>query len=116
MYCKNQLIDICNLIVNSLVAKDYDNLDKHNTFVRVAKNDLLRALDEYGGALTPIPSTAYESNAFDVIAYSDGSGYDIHLDLWIDGKRSDLTLQVDVKINPATNNVISFQIDDLHVM
>ena len=116
MSCTKKLIELCDWIVTRLIVKNYSELDKQNAFTRVNQNDFVRVLDEYGGTLTVIPPQAYETDAFRVYTYEDGSGFGLDLDLWIDGERSDLTMQLDVKVDSSTDSIIHFQIDDLHVM
>lgn len=50
-----------------------------------------------------------------IYMYNDKSGMKIDLDLWIDGKRSDLTLQVEIKLDEG-DRINSYRILDLLVM
>lgn len=49
------------------------------------------------------------------LKYNDNSGLKVDLDLWIDGKRSDLTLQIEIKFD-KNRDISSYRILDILVM
>lgn len=110
-----QLIALCNKIVKCIIEEDYDYLERENALIRVSKLDIIRVVEEYGGTLSLIPDEAFSTDAFEVYKYNDNSGYKIDLDLWIDGVRSDLTLQLEVKTDNSSK-IKSFIILDILVL
>ena len=67
----------------------------------------------YWGSLTVPPEFAYETVYY--YKYDEGSGYAIEFDLWVDNQQSDLTLSCEAVID-SYNNVLSFKIENLHVL
>lgn len=112
---KKYITECSKQIIQSFVAQDFEQLEKCKALSRVHKEDILRVLGEYGGTLTTIPDEAYHTDAFEITRYRNHSGYFVLIDLWIDNKRSDLTLQLDIK-TAQNGKVISIIINDLLVM
>ena len=108
----NNIYEICNKIVTCLQNEDYDFLNEHNALCRVSEEDIKRVIYEYGGHLSSIPNLADDMCMY---MYNDKSGMKIDLDLWIGGKRSDLTLQVEIKFD-EDDRINSYRILDLLVM
>lgn len=108
----NDVYKICKKVVTCLQNEDYDFLNKHNALCRVSEEDIKRVLHEYGGCLSAIPD---EEDILDIYKYNDHSGLKVDLDLWIDGKRSDLTLQIEIIFN-KNNEISSYMILDILVM
>ena len=108
----NGVYEICKEIVTCLQNEDYQLLNEHNVLCRVSEEDIKRVIHEYGGCLSTIPD---EANAFSIYKYNDNSGLKVDLDLWIDGKRSDLTLQIEIKFD-KNRDISSYRILDILVM
>lgn len=108
----NDIYKICKEIVTCLQKEDYEFLKKQNALCRVSEEDIKRVLHEYGGSLSAIPD---ESETLYIYKYNDNSGLMVELDLWIDGKRSDLTLQIEIKFD-ENNKISSYMILDILVM
>ena len=94
---------------------NYYFLREHNALSWVSEEDIKRVLKEYGGCISTIPNEAFQTNAFHIYKYNDNSGLKIDIDLWIEGERSDLTLQIEVKMD-SNNNIDSYRIMDVLVM
>ena len=109
------IMQLCRKITAYIQEGDYASLAWDNALCRVSEQDIRRVLGEYGGSVTTIPDEAFHSNAYYVIPYRDGTGYHIDLDLWIDGDRSDLTLQVEVNMD-ENQKICGYRIFDLLVM
>lgn len=110
-----KIIEYCKNIVKILVEYDFEKLEKYHALSRVSKEDIIRVIKEYGGTLTDIPNEAYKTNAIEIYKYNDNSGYKVDIDLWFDYKRSDLTLQLDIK-SDINGEIQSFIISDILVM
>ena len=76
------------------------------------EEDIKRVIYEYGDYLSLSPNLADDMC---ICMYNDKSGMKIDLDLWIDGKRSDLTLQVEIKLD-EDDRINSYRILDILVM
>ena len=117
-----EIARICNDIVSAIIENDFADLQKSGVFAKFSQELFVEVLRDYmedsdHSAVTPIPDSAYQDfNRFLVIAYEDGSGWHIDLDLWLDGKQSDLTLQLDIAKDAETGWIGQVLIDDLHVM
>ena len=120
-----KIISMCDFIVNAIIENNYDELQKLNIFTRTPQEDFIRALNEYmedanAKTITKIPKFVYHDtnyrNGFGIISYKDGSGWHIDLDLWMDGERSDLTLQLNALVDKSTGELCYFQIDDIHIL
>lgn len=103
---------ICKEIVTCLQKEDYVFLKEHNALCRVSEGDIKRVLHQYGGCLSALPD---EKGLFRIYKYNDNSGLKVDLDLWIDGKRSDLTLQIEMKLD-GYNKICGYMILDILVM
>jgi len=108
----DEVYEICKKIVMCLQNGDYDFLNKQNALCRVSEEDIKRVLHEYGGSLSTIPDG---KENIEIYKYNDNSGVKADLDLWIDGKRSDLTLQVEIKYD-KDNGIAGYIILDILVM
>ena len=111
----NKVIDLCKQIVTCLEKGNYNSLREHNALSRVSEEDIKRVLKEYGGCISTIPNEAFQTSAFRIYRYHDNSGLKIDLDLWVNGERSDLTLQIEVKTD-GNNNIDNYRIMDVLVM
>lgn len=111
----DEIMQLCQRTAEYIRMGDYASLVREHALCRVSEQDILRVLREYGGSVTRIPKEAFHSDAYQAYPYKDGSGYHVDLDLWIDGARSDLTLQVEVNI-AANHEICGYHILDLLVM
>jgi hypothetical protein len=110
-----ELIVLCKKVVKYLVEGAFDCLEQESALNRISEKDIRRVLENYGGSLSVLPDEAFKPDAFEVYKYNDNSGYKIDLDLWVNNSKSDLTLQLDVKID-GLNKVSSYSILDVLVM
>ncbi len=109
-----EISEICKLSVACIVQNDYRPLEECNALTRVPEADIKRVLSEYDSDRQPVmPPDDYFEQAPYVIAYRDGSGWSVDIDLWYPSGRSDLTLQLDIR---KTQEGLKFIIDDLLVM
>lgn len=92
---KKEIIEIINTIIPSLNGNGTKLLEKGCVKSNIKIDDARKAVKNYGRMLSPIPKEATDA----VILYDtekDGEFY-IEADLWIDGKKSDLTMSLSAK-------------------
>jgi hypothetical protein len=100
------------LIVGLLSQRAFDELYRLDRTKRLLPNDLARALDDYGGQVTLPPSPAWD---YHFIPLDESDDVHVDCDLWINGQRSDLTVQCEVH-DEEMDGRYAFSIDDLRVM
>jgi hypothetical protein len=103
---------ICQL-VEDIVVGDFGSIEADGRIGRLTRDELRRAIQEYGKTLVSLPANAVE--AADVYPLENSPGeFAVDLPLWTaEEGQSDLTLSltvVDVIDAPAVS------IDDLHVL
>ena len=108
---------LCKQILSYLIEENYLQLEKDGALKRVTSNDIQRVLYEYDkdGKLTMQNDEYFVSENIYVCEYDDKSGYHVDIDLWINGRKTDLILQIDIKIN-SKGDIIGYQIDDIRVL
>jgi hypothetical protein len=114
--------NICTLLeelINNLVNKDYRKIIENKQNGRLSEEEISRTIYEYSeywnteGLITMPPKSEFEK--LDLIKITNQPVYILHFDLWVNGEKSDLTLICEIEIDEL-NNVVRFEIDDLHVM
>ena len=100
-------------LVNDLVRGNYASIEVDGRIGRLTREELERAITEYGRTLIPLPSNALEmADAFPVLDAPEHIAVDIPL--WTEEEgRSDLTLSLTII---ESHGVTSVSIDDLHVL
>ena len=63
--------------------------------------------------ITMPPQSEFQN--LDLIKKTYNPEYVLHFDLWINGVKSDLTLICEIEVD-SSDNIIRFEIDDIHVM
>ena len=105
----NEIYEICKKIVMCLQNRDYDFLNKQTALCRVSEEDIKRC---YMNKETVFQQFQMENK---VQIYKDNLGLKVDLNLWIDRKRSDLTLQIEIKCD-KDNCIAGYMILDILVM
>ncbi|WP_435791106.1 DUF7668 domain-containing protein [Clostridium sp.] len=59
------------------------------------------------------PTSEFEK--LDLLKRTHHPEYVLHFDLWINEEKSDLTLVCEIEVDEF-NNIVRFEIDDIHVM
>lgn len=59
------------------------------------------------------PNSEFEK--LDLIKITNRPVYVLYFDLWVNGEKSDLPLICEIEIDKL-NNIVRFEIDDIHVM
>jgi hypothetical protein len=109
-------------VVELLVNKDYESLAKRGYISVLGIPDIKRVIFEYSefwaheGVLTVPPPDDFNNIGIIEISRPQRAFKEFHVDydLWIDGKRSDLTLQCDAEVDRSGQ--VSIRLNDLHVM
>jgi len=106
-------VDAIRQLVEDLVARRYSFIEADGRIGRLTKDDLTRAITEYGRTLVSLPNDAVDTADVYPLDNTPG-GFAVDLPLWtVEEGRSDLTLSltvVDGDDGPAVS------IDDLHVL
>lgn len=100
-------------LVDDLVAGDYAKIERDGYLSRLTKEELKRAIEDYGRTLIPIPKNGLsEIDTYPI----DGHAEQISIDcpLWTQEEgMSDLTLSLTIT---QTTHGVKLSIDDLHVL
>jgi hypothetical protein len=105
---------VVSKVVDELVRGDLDSLLEKYPASRVSSAGLRAAIDGYGGRLVPPPADAYRNLDARRVKQAEVPTWSVRAPLWTEEEgRSDLTLELTVKLGPGTSSV---EIDDLHVL
>lgn len=99
-------------IENLLAKEQYEKVTKY-TKNNLSEDYLRKTVSQFGERVTKAPSYLFSN--FCVFPLKDLSKKNFHIDydLWIDGKVSSLTLQMNVNLE-GENPII--EVEDLHIM
>lgn len=106
-------------LIDNLLNKDYRKIIENKQNGRLSEEEISRAIYEYSqywnseGLITIPPE--YEFEKLDLINITHQPVFVLHFDLWVNGEKSDLTLICEIEIDKL-NNIVRFEIDDIHVM
>jgi hypothetical protein len=93
---KRRIIQLVKTIVQDLVQGNLENLVTDGRSGELTKEQLMESILHYGGNFTSPPIETYEK--MDIYEVEQGKNFTVDYDLWVDGKKSDLTLQCDVDL------------------
>ncbi|MBE6066245.1 MAG: hypothetical protein E7211_00895 [Clostridium lundense] len=116
---KDKIRTLLKELIDNLINKDYTRIIENKQNGRLSEEEISRAIYEYSrywdieGLITMPPKSEFEK--LDLIKITYPPVYVLHFDLWINGEKSDLTLICDIEIDKF-NNIVRFEIDDIHVM
>ncbi|KKR91680.1 MAG: hypothetical protein A2071_09045 [Bacteroidetes bacterium GWC1_47_7] len=97
----------------ALVNGDYISVDSSARKSRLTGEEIKNAIDKYGGKLSLSPESTYNNIYTIEIENSNPKAWAVDLDLWTNGKLSDLTAQLTVV---AEERGFIGLIDDIHVL
>lgn len=107
-------------IVQWLVQRDYDEIEKRTDRVRLSAVELRNAVDEYGRRLLMPPDVAFDE--LDVVEIDTKGGaraWSVRVDLWTEEEgRSDLSLEMTMR-EPNEDDgggQLVVEVDNLHVL
>lgn len=99
-------------ISNCIANENYEQLIKDGCLIKFSKDDILFAIERYGGKVSVIDACKYDGR-YDCFNCQNNI-YETELDLIIDNRVSDLTLICEIKIEKS--RVVYAIISDLHVL
>ncbi|KKT75805.1 MAG: hypothetical protein UW69_C0009G0019 [Microgenomates group bacterium GW2011_GWA2_44_7] len=100
-------------IENELVNENYEKVVALTKDSRLTAKDVETALKNYSGKVTVAPGRVFDILEAIEISNFNPKAWAIDYDLWIDGKRSDLTLSLTVSF--VGDETIS-SINNLHIL
>lgn len=100
-------------IEKKLVSEDYEKAVTLTKNSRLTAKDVEAALKNYGGKVTAAPGYVFDSLEVTETSNFEPKAWYVDYDLWIDGKRSDLTLSLTVSF---VGDEIIPSIDNLHML
>ena len=114
MSIEQKIIVILKKLVSDLVDENYNKIFEYGYNGELTEEEIKKAVSEYGGVLTIPSDNAYYTDSMNIIEIKKNTKYHIEFDLWIDNKRSDLTLICNVICE--NNNIRKLIIEDIHVL
>lgn len=112
MKITKEIVDAVREVESAIIAKDYKKVGSESRPSRLTANDIETAIKERGGVITKFPEN--ELRNLDVIKEETAFKWFVDLDLFINDKRSDLTLQLSIVTQPSGK--LLALVDDLHVL
>jgi hypothetical protein len=97
----------------NLSNENYEGAIKLTYNSRLSPQEIEAALKKHGGKVTVAPDIFFNSLQVIEIRNSQPKSWAVGYDLWIDGKRSDLTLSLTVSL---VGDDVTSTIDDLHIL
>lgn len=114
MLIEQKIINLLKKLVNDLVDKNYDKIFEEKCNGELTVEEIERALFEYGGKLTIPPAEAYYTDALNIIEIKKNIEYHIEFDLWVNNKKSDLSLICNAIFD--NSNIMQIIIKDINVL
>ena len=114
-YMNEKIQTTAKRLVTLLVAHDFAGLEEWSQGVRLKREQMAKALNQYPGyfVMPPEPTVPY----LDVVEVIDSSPkqWSVDIPLWTQEEgRSDLTMQV--TMIESENEMMNVEIDDIHVL
>jgi hypothetical protein len=97
----------------ALVNGDYLSVSSSARKSRLSSEEIMKAIEDYGGKISLSSESTYNDIHPIEIKNSNPKAWAVDLDLWIDGKLSDLTAQLTVA---TEDKGLVGLIDDIHVL
>ena len=98
-------------VVTSLVNKDYKKIIASEISKWLNEEQLHNAVEEFGGQLTHPPPDDFQKSYIYLVSGKDVARVDY--DVWVDGQKSDLTVQLEVQI---IRGKYEYSVEGLHVL
>ncbi|MFC1790323.1 hypothetical protein ACFLZP_02465 [Patescibacteria group bacterium] len=100
-------------VERAIVKGKFKKISPNIANSRLTKQDIKKAIEEYGGRVTLVSDNAYDNLQPIEVRGSNPKVWAVDFDLWVEGKQSDLTLSLTV--TNVKNKLIAV-IDDLHIL
>ena len=101
-------------IIYYIATADYPKLEEGGYLKEVTKNDIVSAIEDYGGVVSLVDERYI--GRFRFVRCKKKNTFITFADLIIDNKISDLTLICEMTISDNLNTIESAIIEDLHVL
>lgn len=111
MNIEDKIVEELKKLVTDLVNKDYAKIVQDSRNGEVPEEVMEEVINDYGGTLTYPPDDAFSKT--DICKIDNADEYSVILDLWINNKRSDLSLMCEAHVNDGKVTLI---IEDIHVL
>lgn len=109
-----RIIDLSKFIVSLLIKHDYEAIETLSHGSRLSKDDLCRAISDYGMNICMLPDSAWDQLDIVEAINTVPKKYSVYVDLWtVEEGRSDLTMELTLTDQGAG---FEFEVDDLHVL
>lgn len=108
------MADAIRSVEAAIVAEQYDLVGSESRPSRVSATEIRSVLQDYGGKPTTSPPDTMKTVQAVRVRGAKPPEWAVDFDLWIDGRRSDLTLSLTL-IREASGSYIAL-VDDLHVL
>ena len=110
----SQQIEIVRQFEKALIDRNYQLISQEAGMGRVTASEIDQAIEEYGGVITIAPNSIFDDFKIIQVKDTDKPTWAVDFDLWIDNKKSDLTMQIDI-IQYGPGNLKGY-FHDIHVL
>jgi hypothetical protein len=109
-------IGLASLLVEMLVARDYDGAERLTGSRRLAAGDMRRVIEQYGRTLVALPNDAWsQASVLPISTSSDGEAWSVTLPVWTaEEGRSDL--QIETRLDAFPDGRQTIQLDNIRVL
>lgn len=111
MNIEDKIVKELKKLIDDLVNKDYAKIAQDGRNGDMPEEVMEEIINDYGGMITYPPEDAYSKT--DICKIDNADEYSVIFDLWIDNKRSDLSLMCEAYID---DNEVTLVIEDIHVL
>ncbi|MEJ2419122.1 MAG: hypothetical protein P8Y45_19780 [Exilibacterium sp.] len=102
-------------IVELLVNKKYQELERLSGGVRLTATEIEQAIYDYDGVLKTPPESDFENIDAIEVTGADPKSWSVRYDLWTEEEgRSDLSLEV--TLIESDNELMGVELDNIHVL
>ena len=107
---------LVSILVDMLVACDYDGAEKLTGSRRLAAGDMRRVINQYGRTLVALPNDAWaHATVLPISTSDDGEAWSVTLPVWTaEEGRSDLEIETRLDARPDGRETI--QLDNIRVL
>lgn len=111
---RSKLIATVRHVVDKLIQREYQYLEDLCGGVRLTSSEMEEGIREYGHQLNAPPDHIYDRMDFIEIPDANPQAVSTDIDLWSEGKRSDITLEL--TLIDSDGDLYDVEIDNLHVL
>lgn len=111
MNIENKIVEELKKLIVDLINKDYSKIVRDGRNGEMPEEVIEEIINDYGGTLTYPTEDAFVKT--DICKIDNVDKYSVIFDLWIDNKRSDLSLMCEAYID---GNEVTLVLEDIHVL